>query len=280
MTETTFSRQKIFRKKLVLPTEHGAWAWLIIPFVVGAAVAGKLGPFGEKAALSLFLTFIGGLCAFLMRQPATVWLRARQGKARRTDEPLAAGWTSSFAILAGLCLLGLLALERTALLWLLFPFVAILGLYLAAALKGRAERRALWMELAGAVGLALMAPAAFIAATERLDPAIWPLWVIMAMQNALSVFYVRLRLADTHRRPTNRAYVFWAHLTGVVVVLMAGLTDLAPLLPALPFIGFLGRAVWAVRGPRLVNNVRRFGFTELGIEILAGLWIAVSYWIS
>lgn len=280
MTETTLSRQKIFRKKLVLPTEHGAWAWLIIPFIVGAVVAGKLGPFGEKAALSLFLTFIGGLCAFLMRQPATVWLRARQGKARRADKPLAAGWTLGFAGLAGLCLLGLLALGRMLLLWLLVPLGAILGLYLAAALKGRAERRALWMELAGAVGLALMAPAAFIAATGRLDPAIWSLWVIMAMQNALSVFYVRLRLADTHRRLTNRAHVFWAHLIGTAVVLMTGLTDLAPLLAALPFIGFLGRAVWAVRGLRLVNNVRRFGFTELAIEFLAGLWIAASYWIS
>jgi hypothetical protein len=280
MTETTYSRQKIFRKKLVMPTEHGAWAWLLIPFVVGAVVASKISSFGERAALSLLLTFIGGLCAFLMRQPATVWLRARQGKARRTDEPLAAGWTLGFAILGGLCLLGLLALGRTALLWLLFPLVAILGLYLVAALKGRAERRALWMELAGAVGLALMAPAAFVAATERLVGTIWALWVIMAVQNALSVFYVRLRLADTHGRPANRVPVFWIHLLGTGAVLVIGLMSLAPLLSVVPFIGFLGRGVWVVRHPRLVHDVRRFGFTELGIESLAGLWIAASYWIS
>ena len=278
MTETTFSRRTIFRKKLVMPTEHGAWAWLIIPFLVGAVVAGKSGPFDQNAALSLLLTFVSGLSAFLLRQPASVWLRARQGKGRRADERLAAGWSLALAALAGLCLLGLLALARIVLLWLLAPFTALLGLYLVAALKGRAERRALWTELVGAAGLALMAPAAFIAATGRLDRVSWALWVIMGTQNILSVFYVRLRLADTHQRPAGRPAVFGVHLAGVVIVWGVSLTGLAPLLAVLPFVPFLGRAAWVARRPRPVYNVRRFGFTELWIETLAGLWVAASYW--
>ena len=32
MTEMTFSPRKIFRKSLVIPAEHGAWAWLLVPF--------------------------------------------------------------------------------------------------------------------------------------------------------------------------------------------------------------------------------------------------------
>ncbi|MCA9973537.1 MAG: YwiC-like family protein, partial [Anaerolineales bacterium] len=65
----------MWRKQLVLPAEHGAWAWLLVPFAVGAAEAGRLG-----AAVWLLLPTC--LALFLLRQPATVWLRARQGRAR------------------------------------------------------------------------------------------------------------------------------------------------------------------------------------------------------
>ncbi len=48
---------------------------------------------------------------------------------------------------------------------------------------------------------------------------------------------------------------------------------------AVPFAGFLARAVWAVCRVRPVANVRRLGFTEVGVELLSGLWIAASYWL-
>ncbi len=32
----------LFRKTLILPAEHGSWAWLLVPFGVGTAVASNL----------------------------------------------------------------------------------------------------------------------------------------------------------------------------------------------------------------------------------------------
>ena len=281
MTEITVGRRKIFRKSLVIPTEHGSWSWLLVPFFVGAAVAGTIvGDGGRLALLPLVLTLVGGLCAFLVRQPATAWLRIRQGRARRVDESLATGWTLGLASVAGLCLVGLLALGRIALLWLVIPFAAVLLLYLGAARSGRAGMRALRMEMIGAIGLALMAPAAVIAATGRLNASIWALWGLMGMQNALGVLYVRLRLADTHRRPASRSIVLWGHAIGLAAVVIAGVLAWVPLLTALPFAGVLLRAVWAVRQPRRVLDVRRFGFTEVGVEVLSGALIAASYWLT
>lgn len=281
MTEIAISRRRFFRKSLVIPTEHGSWSWLLVPFFVGAAVAGPIAGSGDRLGwLALALTLIGGLCAFLMRQPATAWLRIRQGRARRADEPLAAGWTLGLAAAAGLCLAGSLAIGRTALLWLVIPFAVVLLLYLVAARSGRAGMRALWMELIGAVGLALMAPAAVIAATGRLNGLVWALWGLMGIQNALGVLYVRLRLADTHQRPSSRSSVFWSHASGLAAVVIAGLLGWTPLLAACPFAGVLLRAMWAVRQTRPVLDVRRFGFTEVGVEVLSGAWIASSYWIG
>jgi hypothetical protein len=279
MTGITLSDRKLFRKSLVIPAEHGSWSWLLVPFLVGAAVAGRLSVAGLAAPGPIFLTLIGGLCAFLMRQPASIWFRIRQGRANPATDSLAAGWTLGLALVAGLCLAGLLAMGRVALLWLVLPFAAVLLLYLAAARSGRAGMRSLWMELIGAIGLGLMAPATVIAATGRLNGLVWALWGLIGIQNALGVLYVRLRLADTHHKPAHRPSVLWGHAAGLAAVITAGLLHWTPLLAAIPFVGVLLRALWAVQSRRPVTNVRRFGFTEVGVELLSGAWMVASYWL-
>ncbi|UCC85892.1 MAG: YwiC-like family protein [Anaerolineales bacterium] len=278
MTEIAISRRRLFRKSLVIPTEHGSWSWLLVPFFVGTAVATQVATQGHPFLLPVSLALVGGLCAFLMRQPAAAWLRIRRGRASRADEPLAAGWALGLGAVAGLCLAGLLMLGRAALLWLLIPFAGVLLLYLVATRSGRSVMRSLWTELIGAIGLALMAPAAVVAATGTLHSLGWALWGLMGIQNALGVLYVRLRLADTRQRPTNRNIALWGHLVGLSTVILAGLLGWVPVLAALPFAGVLLRAIWAVRQPRPVTDVRRFGFTEVGVEVLSGVLIAASYW--
>ena len=264
------AKHSFFRKSLVLPAEHGAWAWLMVPFVVGSSVAGQLHP-------AIILTLVGGLAAFLMRQPATIWLRIRQGRGRRRDEPLARGWTVGLALVGLLALLGLLALQRTAILWLLPPLGLLLAFYLWAALSRQTSVRTLWMELAGAAGLAAMAPAGYIAATGQIDATAWNLWALLAGQNVLGALYVRQRIADTHQRPMNRMAILLAHLGGLL--LAAGLVWIQPTgWPALlPFAAFLLRAGWLALAPRPVANVKRFGFLELGIEILGGLCYIAAF---
>ncbi len=261
-----------------MPTEHGSWSWLLVPYLVGAAVVSRTVTAEHSAWLPVVLVLVGGLCAFLVRQPAAAWSRIRRGRASRADETLAAGWTLGLVLSGMLCLVGLLALGRVALLWLVIPFMGVLLLYLMAARSGRAMMRALWTELIGAIGLALMAPAAVIAASGRLNTLGWALWGLMGVQNALGVLYVRLRLADTHRRPANRYTVLWGHGVGLSAVVIAGIQGWTPLLSALPFAGILLRAIWAVRRRRPVSDVRRFGFTEVGVEVLSGALIVASYW--
>jgi hypothetical protein len=279
MTGISLFHRNFFRKSLVIPAEHGSWSWLLVPFLVGAAVAGRFSGAGPAAPGPIILTLIGGLSAFLMRQPASIWFRIRQGRANPANESLAASWALGLALVAGLCLAGLLAGGRVALLWLVPPFAVVLLLYLVAARSGRAGMRSLWMELIGAVGLGLMAPATVIAATGHMTGWVWGLWGLMGIQNALGVLYVRLRLADTHRNPGNRATVLWGHAAGLAAVIAAGFLQWTPLLAVIPFAGVLLRALWAFQSQRPVQDIRRFGFTEVGVELLSGAWIAASYWL-
>ncbi|HZD11337.1 MAG TPA: YwiC-like family protein, partial [Candidatus Binatia bacterium] len=57
-----------FRKSLLFPAEHGSWPWLLVPYLVGASIAGQWSPASG-------LVLLGGLSIFLLRQPATAWLR-------------------------------------------------------------------------------------------------------------------------------------------------------------------------------------------------------------
>lgn len=264
------AKPKRFRKQLILPAEHGSWSWLLVPYFVGTAVAGRIN-------LALLLIFIGGMALFLLRQPATIWLRIRQGRGRKRDWRAATQLTLGLGLLALLSLLGLLASGVTEILWLALPAAGLMGVYLAAARGRQSSTRTLWMELAGAAGLALMAPAAMIAAAGTIRPTVWWVWGLMGLQNVLGVLYVRLRLADTHGRAADRRPVLVGHGLGLLAVAVTAVAGSIPWLATLPFLGLLIRAWWAYARKRPIPNVKKFGFTEIGVEVISGILIIVAY---
>ncbi|MFW6068204.1 MAG: YwiC-like family protein [Chloroflexota bacterium] len=259
-----------FRKAYLLPAEHGSWSWLLVPYLVGVAVA-------PQWSFASLLVLIGGLSVFLIRQPATAWLRIKQGRGRRSDEPVTLAWSALFLGLATVSFIVLLMMQRLVLVWLLPPVSALLMVYVAVARINRARVRSMWMEIAGAAGLAVMAPAAYAAGSGRLDTSAWLLWFLMAMQNILGVFYVRLRIADRHSRPESRMPVLLSHALGLLLVALALAVTSAPLPALLPFAFFLGRACWLAANRRPVENIKRFGFMEVGVELAAGIWLILSF---
>lgn len=268
---TTISpKQAKFRKQLLLPAEHGSWSWLLVPYFVGVAVGGGLN-------IATIFLLIGGLALFLLRQPATVWLRIKQGKGRKSDRPIVQKLLIGLGSIAVLSFVVLLSLGLFELFVLAIPVFVLLIVYALAAISKQTSVRNLWMELAGAAGLALMAPAAMIAAKGQLLPVVWMVFGLMALLNVLGVFYVRLRIADTHDRPSSRTLVLWGHIVGGTAVILLAVLQLIPLLATLPFIGLLIRAIWAYPQPRPIPNVKKFGFTEVGVEIVAGIIIVAAY---
>jgi hypothetical protein len=266
------SQRSIFRRSLILPAEHGSWSWLLVPFLLGAAVAGRL-------SLATLLVLGGGLSIFLVRQPATSWLRIRQGKGRRSDEPLAAGWTAGLVLFSVLSLLGLTALGHRELLLLSAPLALVMAAYLLIAWQRRARLRSLGMETAGAAGLAVMAPAAYAAGTGVLDQTGWLLWLMAGLMNALGVLYVRRRLADNRQRGGTRFGQLALHAAAFLLVTWLVWQELVPWLALLPFAGLLVRAAWLASTARPVPNIRRFGFTEVGVELAGAFLVALGYWL-
>lgn len=264
------TRRRWIRKAYLLPAEHGSWSWLLVPYIVGAAVA-------PQWSFASLLVLVGGLSAFLLRQPASAWLRIRQGRGRRSDEPVTLAWTALFLLLSVLSLAGLFILQRLELLWLTPPIAVLFVAYVAVAKINRAQVRNLWMELAGAAGLAVMAPAAYVAGSGQLTQLGWLLWLLLAIQNCVGVLYVRLRIADSHKRAEPRVPVLLAHLLAAGGVAAALVVTDRPILALVPFVAFLIRAAWVTLEPRPIANIKRFGFVEVGAELLSGLWLAFVF---
>ncbi len=262
--------QPRFRKQILIPAEHGSWSWLFVPYLTGVGVAGTY-------SLATFLVLVAGLSVFLMRQPGMVMSRARTGRGRRSDGPIAARLLVILSLTAVLSLAGLLLLGITDILWLAIPTVIIVILYLTAAANRQSRTRILWMEIVGAAGLALMAPAVMIAADGRITPAAWSVFFLMAWQNILSVFYVRQRIADTHQREGSRGQLLMGNVIGVTAVIAAAALGYVPWLAVLPFLGFLLRAVWTYAKPRPIPAIKKFGFTEVAVQLISGLLIVLSY---
>ena len=243
------------RYKIIFPSEHGSWPLTLTPFVIGAGVAGRF-------PLPVWLCLLAILALFLARQPISLWLRIRRGKARRADAPAAIFWSLLLSGVAALAGVGLLLSGRQAILWL--------------------GPRRLSVELIGVVGLALAAPAAYVAATGTLDTTAWLVWGISALHSVISVLYVRLRVDATHRRlsPAGARMVVLAHLLSLGLVLGTAAGGWLPWLVALPIALLLARAVYAAWRRPPLDNVKRFGFTEIGYSLAFAAIVIIAFLIA
>jgi hypothetical protein len=263
------------RYRVIFPAEHGSWSLMIVPFLTGAGVAAAVGAADGYAVGGVVLCLLAVLALFLARQPLTLWMRIARGKGPASRLQEARFWTLLLALVGAGAGTGLLVLGRWPLLWLAIPAAAVLTVTLAIqTIKGP---RLLVTELVGVVGLALGAPAAYVSAAGRLDDTAWLVWGLAALHNVISVLYVRLRIDHQHGRATERqsAWVIAAHILSLLAVVALAAIGWLPWPVGLAMALLLVRALIVARQHPPIENVQRFGLTEMGLALaFAALVIA------
>lgn len=197
-----FRRERLFRRHLILPPEHGAWIWLIGPFVVGVAAGGVWS--GDIALCGAAL-----LAAFFARQPITLLVKISTGRRSRRGFGPAFFWLAIDGALAAGLAAWLYLRGYAQLFWLVLPALTVFVWHLW--LVGRrAERHQTGIQVVAAGVLALAAPAGYWVAGGISLTVPWILWLVMWLQAAASIVFVQLRLAqrDWHQAGTLR--VRWA----------------------------------------------------------------------
>jgi hypothetical protein len=262
------------RSALRLPKEHGAWAMLYAPFVLGVAVAGRVN-------WPVLLLLLSTTAVFISRESLLIYWRARV----RGRDAAAAGRTL-VVYLALAAAFGAPPIFALKLSWLI-P----LGLLGAALLlingkqATRMEERETTGEILAVGGLTMTAPAAYYVAGGRWEiTALW-LWLLSALYMASSVFYVKLRVYRLNprkqaeeRRALRSCALYHSLLVAALPALIfaAGLS----LLVFVAFAPVMVRAFWGMFKPKSKVNLTRAGILEIVYSVIFMACAALGFYMT
>ncbi|AEF93860.1 hypothetical protein Desca_0986 [Desulfotomaculum nigrificans CO-1-SRB] len=235
--------------KLLMPREHGAWAMLAVPFIIGGAVYGF-----NWWHIPLFL---GWFSLYLCSYPLMMTVRQPKNNVHYLK------WLVIYALAAGAWLTGPL-LRYPGILWLvplILPLLLI-NVYYAR----RRQERALFNDFCAVAELSLGGVASsYIGAGGVWTEKSWLVYLICILFFMGSVFFVKTMIREKNNRQFR--YLSWSYhvlLTVLPLLLTGGL----PL--TLAFLPSMGRAI--CYGGRDLTPLR------IGqIEIVNSLWFTI--WI-
>lgn len=248
------------RSSLKLPKEHGAWAMLYVPFVLGIAVAGTIN-------LAVLLLLLATTALFVSRESLLVWWRAR----KRGRQNQSAMESQRLLLLYGAVatLTGLPLILVYQFYWLLL--FGLLGAALLIINGWKAtefEDRTVQSEVLAIAGMTMTAPAAYYVASGQWgSKALW-LWALSAAYFASSVFYIKLRVTGLHsKKPGDKRRARWQcvgyHGFLLVSLLALAITRSLPLFLLIAFAPVLARTTWSLFKPSNQLNLKQIGIAEI-----------------
>lgn len=281
----SFSWQAALRARhIALPSEHGAWVFLLSPLAIGLSIGGL-----RPASLLLILAALAG---FLIRQPVMMAVKVHAGRRPRQEIGNIAFWLLVYG-LAGLgAVIALLAAGHGLLLWLALPALPVFAWHLWL-VRQRAERRQMLIEIAASGVLALAAPAAYWVGRGQVNVAAaeftgWLLWVLAWLQVAGTILYVYLRLEQRacKQLPAFRETIVMARgafLYNLAVFFLALGLAFAQVVPPLLPLAFLIQPVevgWGAAHPAVGVKPKIIGIRQLIISCLFTLCFILAWLFS
>lgn len=243
-------------RNVALPIEHGGWAFLFEPMLLGMLVAPSLAGFG---------LCLSGLGVFLLFRPVQValkdWLKHKRFP--RT------AWAERFILLYTLLAAGGMAFASYTArgpfwqaLVLAIPFASLQMLLVV---RGRAREGV--TEVSGAVALAALAPMIVIAAGGTTAQAL-ALWLVPAVRAVTSIVYIRQRLKRARGEVFSRVMPIGLHIAGLVAFTVARLAGWLPVIALIAIVILTLRCWHGLNWARTDIPTKYVGFQEIGWGLL------------
>jgi len=265
------------RRHIALPSEHGAWVFILSPLLIGLFAGGRW------TAASAYLV-MAAMAAFLIRQPVTVAIKTYSGRRSRRDLPAARFWMFVYGLVGLLALAGLVARGFVYILVLALPGVPVFAWHLYLVSR-RLERRQVGIEVVGSGVLALAAPAGYWVGVGEPDPLGWWLFILTWLQSAASIVYAYLRLEqrelDTapplpvRLRMARRALLYTTF--NLALAIAATLLGWLPKLLPLPFALQWLETLWGALRPAVGVRPTRIGLRQLAVSSLFTLLFILAW---
>lgn len=225
-----------------LPKQHGAWAMLAVPFVLGMAIAGPV-----WLHIPLFLFW---LSAYLLSYPFLQWIKKKD--LARYGKPMLL-----YGVLTGFSGVAVLIGKPSLAAWApLFVPLFLVNMHFA----GKNRERAFLNDLAAVVQFNLMIFVAAAAGKHADWQSVWIGFLLGVLYFVGTIFYVKTMIREKHNP------LYWRLSVGYHAVLpVLALAVFRSWLVGLMFVVLLVRAV-AV--PRVGLRVAIAGMLEFAMAIL------------
>lgn len=263
--------------RLPLTREHGSWAVMAVPLVIGTVA-------GEAIRWEHLVLAVAALAAFLAYVPAQIIWGQTHGRRVSVDLAHAAAWWVSVLPALAIAAAGWLAFEGA---WevILWGVVALMLFAVHGWLTAR-HGKSFWGDLVASVGLSVGAPAALMldGSSEWRQAGI--LWMLVSLFFGCSVVYVHMKIRAVSAKLSapswaTRLKFGWVTLAfHVAVIFLVAAIVAAGRTGLLALIAYVPMAIHAVVGTvRLAGPVKfkRLGFLLLGHAILFAVLMAAAW---
>jgi len=274
----TSIKSPLFVRHIALPQDHGSWVFLFSPLLIGLFTS-------QNFTIASLILVVAALAAFLVRQPASIAVKAYSGRRSTRDLPIARLWLGVYGLVGLLSLGALVDLGFGYLLYLAIPGIAVFfwHLYLV---SRRLERRQMGVEIVASGVLALAAPAAYWVGRGYPDPMGWVLFGLVWLQSAASIVYAYLRLEQrtlavvpefpTAIRMGRRALMYTTF--NVIIVTGLAFASFLPLLLPLPYLLQWAETIWGTFfRPAVGLKPTAIGLRQLAISSLFTLLFILTW---
>lgn len=261
--------------KPIIPKEHGAWAVLFVPMVLGIIVGGTF----SFQALCLVLSALGVFMSYVpIHTILKEWVGIPQGDGKVRSSKF---WG---AVYLGFGVMFIAPLLYSGY-WLLLPIGVLGGVsYVANFFLTRYIAKSILSDLMAVLGLTLSAPSAYYITTGVVDRIAVTLWLFNFLFFGCSVFYVHMKIRATSLNKPELSFVEKLSvgklnlIYHVVVLVIVSILALRHYSLQLAVISFLPMVIHGIYGTlKLTGRVRfkNLGFILLGQSVLFGILIIV-----
>jgi hypothetical protein len=248
----------------IITREHGSWAVLFVPMIVGSAYA-------TEFSWNVLLLGFSALGVFMSYVPVHTILREFTGEFRKDEKFAAALFWSTVYLGTGVVFIVPLLLQGY---WYLLP-IGITGLcsFFGNYLLTKTVKKSVVSDLVAIAGLTLSAPSAYYVSTGELGENALVLWALNALFFGCSVFYVHMKIRVSGMKKeswrwSEKIYVGSMNiLYHIAVIVIVAVIVLYHMTPHTVILAFIPMFIHAIVGT--VNLHRRTMFKHLGFLLLA-----------
>ncbi len=253
-------------RSVALPTEHGAWAFVSEPLLLGLILAPTLG------GISLSFAVLG---AFLLRQPLKIYVKDIRNQRIVPRTYAARRFILLYGAVTGIAAIATLLLIPSV--DALMPLLFALPLFvLQLTYDFRNQSRSATAEIAGTLATGAFASSIVMMQGWSLLPALG-LWLVLAAKAITAVLYVRSRLRLEREKSANVGLAIAAHAGAVILLLVMSATSLTRWTAPLAMAILTVRAALGLSSFRKARPPKIIGMQEIAYGLLFLLVVAFGY---